>query len=327
MITQGLQLKNHDDAGARALTVSLVVPTRDRNSALGNCLEAVRRLDTPPLEVIVVDSAPEGSGAKEIALRWRAHYVREAEPGVSRARNRGAHEASGDIVAYTDDDAAPDAQWLDQIVQEFVDPKVALVVGKVLPPAGNSELDRLYELCGFTGQSNERLIVDSDMPRWFERVNFMPFGVGPNLAIRRSVFEQWSGFDVRLGSGTPVPGHEEQLAFLQLIDLGYRLVYAPAARVTHPLPAPSIENLRKRKLHRMQAASAYFTLLMVEEPRHRREILTYIVNKLWREVEPRDVVAGVRISRIQNFLARVQGVALYLKSRYQSHASRNSSTI
>jgi glycosyltransferase involved in cell wall biosynthesis len=303
----------------RALSVSLVVPTRDRNNGLEICLKAASLLKMAPQEIIVVDSAPTGEGAKEVAMRWRARYIREDEPGVSRARNRGAHEACGDIVAFTDDDAAPDVNWLDSIVQEFQDPLVALVVGKVVPPAGKPELDRLYRLCGFTGQGDERVIVDRDVSHWFEKVTFLPFGVGPNLAIRRTVFKQWRGFDVRLGPGTPVPGHEEQRAFLELIDLGFRLVYAPTSRVIHPLPAPSVIELRTRRLYRMQASSAYFTMLFVEDPRHRREILEYIMSKLWGESDQHDVVAGEYIPRMRRFLARLRGPLLYFKSRSKIH--------
>ncbi len=315
MITREVQIKDQTTANS-ALSVSLVVPTRDRNDDLERCLEAVSRLALPLEETIVVDSAPRGFGAREVALRWRARYVMEVEPGVSRARNRGAAEARGDIVAYTDDDAAPDSHWLDDIVVEFQDPLVGLVVGKVVPPAGDPELDRLYQLCGFTGQSDDRLVVDRKMPRWFELVNFLPFGVGPNLAIRRAVFEHWDGFDVRLGPGTPIPGHEEQRAFLQLVDRGFRLVYVPTAHVTHPLPAPSVEELRTRRLCRMQAASAYFTLLLVEEPIHRREIIQYIISKLRGGANPYDVVFEGHVSRMRSVLARLQGPALYLKSRF-----------
>jgi hypothetical protein len=189
-----------------------------------------------------------------------------------------------------------------------------------LPPAGAPELDRLYELCGFTGQSNRRTVVDRDTPQWFEKVNFLPFGLGPNLAIRRAAFQRWCGFDERLGPGTPVPGHEEQHAFLQLIDLGFRLVYVPTARVTHPLPAQSEEELRLRSLRRMQASSAYLTLLMVEEPRYRHEVIGYIIRKLWRRTKPHSGANGVQISRVRRLFARLEGPGLYFRAR--SEASR-----
>jgi glycosyltransferase involved in cell wall biosynthesis len=196
------------EAVKHALSVSVIVPTRNRNADLERCLEAVSRLKLQPAEVLVVDSAPQGDGAREVAARWHARYLREDEPGASRARNRGAEVARGDIVAFTDDDAAPDANWLKPIVHEFSDSRVGLVVGKVEVPSPEPELNRLYELCGFIGQGDERLVVDRETFHWFEQISFLPFGIGPNLAIRRSVFQQWRGFDTRLGPGTHVPGHE-----------------------------------------------------------------------------------------------------------------------
>ncbi len=309
--------RNRQKTEDRALTVSVVVPTRDRNADLERCLEAISRLDPPPMEVVVVDSAPCGKGAQEIALQWHARYILEKVPGASRARNRGAREARGDVVFYTDDDAVPDISWLSSTLGEFSDNRVALVVSRTVPPETEPGLGPLYELCGFSGQSNDRVVVDHETPEWFQKVNFQPFGIGPNLAIRRSVFQRWGGFDERLGPGTPVPGHEEQHAFLQLIELGFKLVYVPTARVAHPLHKGSAEELRERSLCRMRASSAYLTLLVVEKPRVWGRIMTYIVRRVFGTVNPHGSSHAIQISRLKCFLARLQGPELYFKSRKQ----------
>lgn len=311
MITQEVNC-DPEWTGERALSVSVVVPTRDRCADLERCLEAISKLHPSPMEILVVDGPPREEGARDIALQWHAHYFREDVPGASRARNRGAREACGDIVAYTDDDAVPDVNWLGPMLNEFNDAKVALVAGKVVPPKAEPELNRLYEICGFTGQSSDRTVVDRSTPHWFQKVSFLPFGIGPNLAIRRSVFRQWGGFDERLGPGTPVPGHEEQLAFLRLINLGFRLVYLPTARVTHPLHECSVKELQMRSLRRMQASSAYLTLLMVEEPKCRHDVLEYIIHKFRCGMESRR-----EISRTRCLIARLQGLGLYFKSRLE----------
>jgi glycosyltransferase involved in cell wall biosynthesis len=301
--------------GENLPSVSIVVPTHHRNSNLECCLEAVSRLDPAADEIVVVDSAPEGPGAREVALRWGARYVREERPGASRARNRGARVASGDIIAFTDDDAAPDSNWLGMILPGFNDPLVGLVVGRVVAPAIDSEICHLYDLCGFTGQGLDRFVLGLETPRWFEKANFLPFGLALNLALRRSVLEHWRGFDERIGVGTPVPGHEEQRAFLDLIELGFRLVYEPEACVRHPLRSKTAEELRRRSLVRMQATAAYFTLLMIEEPRHRHEVLSYIWSKLRRRSEPRAAYGGEPVSQLRRLLARLQGPAMYFRAR------------
>jgi O-antigen biosynthesis protein len=296
------------------LTVSVVVPTRDRNADLELCLQAVDRLDPRPSEVLVVDSAPRGDGAREVARRLHARYVLEPRPGAARARNRGAAEATGDIVAYSDDDAVPSTDWLGKLLPEFHDPRVALVAGQVMAPAQDRELQPLYELCGYVGQGYDRIAVDYETPHWFEKVNFLPFGIGPNLAIRRCAFDLWHGFDERLGPGTPVPGHEEQRAFHQLIELGFRIVYQPAACVTHPLLPRPADELRRRSLHRMQASGAYLTLLLMEEPAHRREVLVHILHRL--KQEPSAERSGETLPPLfKQLIARLQGPVLYFRSR------------
>jgi glycosyltransferase involved in cell wall biosynthesis len=296
-------------------SVSIVVPTHHRNADLECCLDAVSRLNPGADEVIVVDSAPEGPGARDVAERWGARYVREDKPGASRARNRGARAARGEIIAFTDDDAAPDTAWLGRILPNFLDPLVALVAGQVIAPSIEPEIGHLYDLCGFSGQGTERLVFDSETPGWFERTNFLPFGLALNLALRRSVFEQWKGFDERIGVGTPVRGHEEQRAFLDLIELGFRLVYEPMAQVRHPLQLKSPEELQRRSLIRMQATAAYVTLLMVEEPQHRHEVLSYIWNKLWKSNGTRTASGTAPAFRLRGLLARLQGPGLYFRSR------------
>lgn len=299
-------------------SVTIVVPTRKRAADLERCLNALSRLTPPADEIIVVDSAPTTEEAIEVAARCGARYIREPRIGASRARNRGARQASSDIIAYIDDDAVPDPGWLSPVLNEFADPAVALVVGKVSPPSADSAVAGLYELAGFSGQASRRMVVDRATPGWFEKVNFHPFGIAPNMAIRRAALDRWAGFDERLGPGTPVPGHEEQHAFLQLIELGWRLVYTPEALVTHPVPSRSADELRDRCFRRVQASAAYMTLLLVERPEYRRKVLRYVFSRLQRSA-PASSPDGdaVSVSRLRLHLSRLKGPWFYLKSRLQ----------
>src|SRR5215470_15202715 len=96
---------------------SIVVPTYRRPAQLAVCLDAITRLDYPAdrFEVIVVD---DGSGAPPetavAAVRGRVDVTLLAPPhrGPAAARNAGAAHAKGDVLAFTDDDCAPDASWL-----------------------------------------------------------------------------------------------------------------------------------------------------------------------------------------------------------------------
>src|SRR5947209_6858962 len=106
---------------------SVVVCTRDRPDYLDRCLDALALLEYPHFDVLVVDNAPSDGRTREVAARWDTRYVQEPVAGLSRARNRGAMESSGEIVAYLDDDAIVDSGWLSGLAVEFSDSRVMAV--------------------------------------------------------------------------------------------------------------------------------------------------------------------------------------------------------
>lgn len=109
--------------------LSVVIPTRNGAATLADCLNALRTSSCSPSEIIVVDDGSIDDSAK-IAERWGCRVIRlEQNIGAARAKNRGAREASGDILFFTDDDVivAPDA--LARLVENYADARVAGVVG------------------------------------------------------------------------------------------------------------------------------------------------------------------------------------------------------
>jgi GT2 family glycosyltransferase len=101
---------------------SVIVPTHGRPAQLGDCLEALGRLDYPRdrLEVIVVADGPDGRVAAAVeraAGRLQVELVSQPWAGPAAARNAGAARARGDILAFTDDDCAPTASWLRRLVE------------------------------------------------------------------------------------------------------------------------------------------------------------------------------------------------------------------
>src|SRR5438105_12058279 len=136
------------------LSLSVVVCTHNRPEDLSRCLEALSRLEEN-VEVIVVDSASEVP-CRDLVEQFGFTYVREDEPGLSRARNRGASAASGDVVAFVDDDAAPRADWGRRIVAPFAADSGIGCVGGALEPVfvGCARprwlSDRLLQFSGIT---------------------------------------------------------------------------------------------------------------------------------------------------------------------------------
>jgi hypothetical protein len=120
-------------AGVPALArASVVVPTDvARPDQLRRCVQRLVTLDHPDYDVIVVDNRRVAGPPLELP---GARVVREPRPGISAARNRGLAEATGEIVAFTDDDVDVDRRWLRAIGERFAcQPEVAAVTGLVVP--------------------------------------------------------------------------------------------------------------------------------------------------------------------------------------------------
>jgi hypothetical protein len=115
-------------------TASVVVCTRDRTADLAQCLQGLSRLAAQGHEVIVVDNCPsDDSTAQLVACCPAIRYLHEPRPGAGIARNRGLLAATGEIVAFTDDDAQVDSGWLPALLRNFDDPLVAVVTGITMP--------------------------------------------------------------------------------------------------------------------------------------------------------------------------------------------------
>ncbi len=294
-----------------------MIATRHRPNLLDRCLSALSDQSVLPSAVVVVDNSNGDEATRIVARARRTSYLVEPRRGVSRARNLGARQTTSDIVAYLDDDAVPDSDWLAALLMEFRDPQVGAVTGRILEiatPESEPQSPRAsaQERVIFGGPT--RLTFDRTTVDWFERANFGGVGQGANLAMRRSVFASWAGFDERLGKGTAMVGGEEHHAFFCLIDRGYRVVYTPAATVHHASPASDAE-ARRLRLRQLQSTSAHLALLLTEEKRYRwraaKHGLQAIAGRppMWR-TEARAPLPGLAIAR-----ARVAGIASYLHMR------------
>ncbi len=298
---------------------SVVICTRDRPAQLNQCLEAVACLAYPNFDVFVVDNAPTQTQTREVAALWGARYVVEPVGGLSRARNRGAREARKEIVAYLDDDAIPEPDWLAALAAEFADPQVMAVTGQTLLMSVETEAERRFAaMGGYDTGGARRRVLDRQMSNWFEIASFGGIGNGMNMAFRRSAFEIWPGFDERLGRGTPLLGAEEHQAFFSLIERGYRVLYAPLAVVRHPCPR-TLPELGAQYLRNLAAATGYMTFLFFEEPHCRGALLRYVAGALTGARRPwRCYPAGPRPRIVpwwRKLAAYLIGPILYVRSR------------
>ncbi|TMD18575.1 MAG: glycosyltransferase, partial [Chloroflexi bacterium] len=99
--------------------VSVVVCTYNGARTIRDCLDALEQLDYPDFEVIVVDDGSSDATAA-IAREYDCRLIQTENRGLGSARNTGLREATGEIVAYIDDDAYPDPHWLKYLTSTFL---------------------------------------------------------------------------------------------------------------------------------------------------------------------------------------------------------------
>lgn len=254
------------------LKASVIIATRDRPVNLRECLQAVSRQKcSSSFETLVVDNAPSDDRSREIALHAGVRYIVEPRPGHCCARNAGARHAAGEIVAYLDDDSIPDSEWLENLLKPFADPCVMVVTGRVkVYWEENGTRTPLAEHSYDAGTDAKR--IDRKDSDWYAQSNFDGIGVGANMAFRRTFFEEFGGFDERLGRGGPLGGFDESHAFFRIVAAGHALVYTPDAAVQHPcrtfIPGSDISR------------TAYMTMLLCEYPRHAVKLFRYVVHRI-----------------------------------------------
>jgi GT2 family glycosyltransferase len=119
----------------RVPKVSVVVATCNGGRTLRNCLESLARLNYPDYEAIVVDDGSTDQ-TPEIARSFPSvRYLRQTNQGLSAARNAGIRAATGEVVAFTDDDCRADEDWLYYLVNDLLRSDCAGIGGhNFLPP-------------------------------------------------------------------------------------------------------------------------------------------------------------------------------------------------
>ncbi|MHB1087363.1 MAG: glycosyltransferase [Acidimicrobiales bacterium] len=230
-----------DVADERLARASVIVPTICEDpEELSELVASLLQLDYPDFEVIVVDNR---SSAKKTPLSFnhdsaRLRVIDEVRPGVSAARNTGATIATGEFLAFTDDDALVDRGWLRALGARFaLDPSVDAVGGLVLPAELETQAQLWFEeFYGGFSQSFQASTVSLEMHDARDGLfpyNAGRFGAGCNMAVRRSAFMSVGGFDVELGVGTPTRGGEDLAMFLNVLFGGGSLAFEPGALVRH----------------------------------------------------------------------------------------------
>jgi GT2 family glycosyltransferase len=205
------------------LSVSVVVPTRNRPEHAAACAKALAAVEGSR-EIIFVDQSDDHATKEALSMiaHRRLRYVRTETRGVTQGRNLGMQLSTGEIIAFTDDDCRVSADWVSRIAAVFAaDVSVAVVCGRVhVPP-------EVYERGwaeGFEPRTREWQGRFPPIGQW---------GITANLALRRSVLQAVGPFDPLLGAGTFLRSGGEPDFLFRVLEAGFKVVNAEEVSVDH----------------------------------------------------------------------------------------------
>jgi GT2 family glycosyltransferase len=221
--------------------MTVVVCTRDRAAQIPTALDSLLALEYPSYEIVLVDNAPSSEATADLVrVKYntpKLRYIREALPGISRARNRGIREARGELIAFTDDDVRVDRYWLAEIARAFQStPDVVCVSGFTMPAELDTEAQYYFEKFnsftnGMTAFRHNAVSAPVNHP--FYPINMAPFGACVNIAYRRSILHQVGGFRMTLGAGTAASNSEDIELYYRVTLQGHDMVYSTTALLWH----------------------------------------------------------------------------------------------
>lgn len=266
--------------------------TTDRLDDLTRCLDAVESQHHAADEVVVViDHNPALLAALGTLGSSRAITIvpSSGHPGLSGARNTGIEVATKDVVVFLDDDAVPDATWLEELLQPFRDHEVVAVGGRVDPA------------------------WPTERPWWFPphldwtvgcSIPTMPSEGGPirnvfgaSAAFRRAALHLVGGFDISLGRvGRNGAGCEETDVCIRLRqqDAGATILYAPKSVVRHRVTPDraTVRHVLRRCLAEGRSKALLFKRVGPAATGAERRYALHMIRQLFR-----DAVGGFRDPR------------------------------
>lgn len=224
----------------RSPSLTVAICSKDHPLDLARCLECLMALrageDGGDFEILVVDNTPSDGRTRELATSLPlVKYVMEPKPGLDFARNLALKEATGEVIAFIDDDVTVDRYWLRGLRRAIARyPDAAAFTGLVLPSELETEAQILFERAGGFEKSFETIRYGQTLPgNPFYPCVGGKLGTGCNMAFLRKVALDLGGFDEALDTGPPLPGGGDSDMLYRIIRAGYPLIYEPRFMVFH----------------------------------------------------------------------------------------------
>jgi GT2 family glycosyltransferase len=307
-------------------TISVVVCayTERRWASLRAALESIRAQRTPPLETIVVaDHNPALQRAITAAYPDVMTVANCRSRGLSGARNTGVRCAGGTIVAFLDDDAVAEPDWLSRMSAHYFDPAIIGVGGRVLPqwPAQKPRWfpEEFYWVvgCSYRGQPEHLAPVRNP--------------IGGNMSFKRAVIERLDGFRESIGREGANGSGCEETEFCIRAQEAYpqsKILYDPYMIVHHRLEPERATWRYFRTRCRAEGRSKALVVRHVGSGRGLSSERSYSLRVL-----PHGVMGGLRDSTVNSDIAGLAragailcGLAYTASSYFGARLVRQSST-
>ncbi len=221
------RITNNSNNQTTVPKVSVIVPIYNGENDLPDLIHCLMEQNYPAerVEYLLVDNhscdrTPEilQKAALEAEAKGIALYSLTENQIQSSyaARNKGIHAATADILAFTDADCRPLPQWLNLLVEPFINPKVGLVVGEITALPGKTLLEKHAE--------RQSTLTQKDTLAH----PFCPYGQTANLAIRREVFQEIGLFRPYMTTGG-----DADICWRIQRETDWQLYFAETAIVQH----------------------------------------------------------------------------------------------
>lgn len=199
--------------------VSIIIPVKKINDYIKESIPKILKLNYSQFEIIIFTDCEEPEFSFD-----KTKIVASGKVGPAQKRDLAIKYAKGDILAFLDDDAYPENDWLEKALVHFKNEKVAAVGGPAITP----ESDDLWQKLSAT-------VFESFIGGAFARNRYLSLGCPQevtdwptvNLLIRKKIFIEIGGFDSKYW-----PGEDTKLC-LDLINKGLKIIYEPQAIVYH----------------------------------------------------------------------------------------------
>src|ERR1700734_4201914 len=211
-------------------SVSIIIPTFNGASRIGHTLDALlMQTAGRNVEILVVNDGSTDDTASVVGRYSAVRLISQANAGPAAARNRGASEARGTLILFTDDDCVPMPDWLGAMIKPFEDPKV--VGAKGIYRTHQKRLVARFVQIEY--EDRYRLMADLDCIDFIDTYS---------AAFRRDRFLEMTGYDTSF----PVACAEDAELSYRMSARGWKMKFAPAAIVYHTHPETLSRYLRRK---------------------------------------------------------------------------------